>query len=152
MNDIKWINTSYSLFNNFMFWQFLIILLLVFIYIYNTRVVKKKQEKKAIKKSEKKIIKKTKKAIENKLKKLLKNSSSLDKTHFYEQLNKYFREYFDFLWFHNTDILTLKEIKTLDLDKKILSLFEKSYLNEFNDKKDTLATRKKLINDLLKII
>ena len=135
-----------------MFYQLLIISLLLGLLLYNTLIVKKKQEKKAIKKTEKKIIKKSKNSIIKKLEKLSKSDEKINKSEFYEQLNKTFREYFDFLWYKDTDLLTLKEIKLLDIDKKLISLFEKSYLNEFNDKKDTQTLRKKIISDLVKII
>jgi hypothetical protein len=45
--------------------------------------------------------------------------------------------------------MTLKEIKELNLDVNLIKMFEKSYLNEFNDKKELLIERQDLINDLL---
>ena len=67
-------------------------------------------------------------------------------------LNSYFREYFEILWIRNSDKLTLSEIKKLDLNKSLISLFEKSYLNEFSNKKDLIKEKIELIDKLIKTI
>jgi len=76
------------------------------------------------------------------LNKLKENQDKYSKTKYYELLNNIFRQYFKVKWYKNTDNLTLKEIKKLAIDKEIITIFEKSYLNEFSslesDKKERL--------------
>lgn len=151
-DDIKWLRGWEGIFREFMYYQVFIVLLLILLYFYNARINNKNQK---ITLSEECRIKnynvKYEFLIKN-LKKLLKSAESLNKSEFYEKLNKFFREYFDLLWISNTDTMTLKEIKNLDLDKDLILLFEESYFNEFNDKKDTITWRKNLISKFIKFI
>lgn len=152
ISDIKPIKGADGIFHEFMYYQIFIILLLILLYLYNIKINKKEDQ---LTLSEQCIIKnynmKVKFLIKN-LRILLKSADVLDKTEFYEKLNKIFREYFNLLWVEYADIMTLKEIKGLDLDKDLILLFEKSYLNEFNAKKDTTLWRKNLINKFIKSI
>ncbi|MFK7780639.1 MAG: hypothetical protein QM490_05925 [Candidatus Gracilibacteria bacterium] len=151
-DDIKPIQDSYNIFYEFMYYQVFIIILLILLYFYNIKISKKKETIKNIEKNEIKNFKITKNLLIKNIKKLLKSVEILNKTEFYEKLNKFFREYFDLTGIKNTDTMTLKEIKKLDLNKNLILLFEQSYFNEFNDKKDTVKGREKLIINFIKII
>lgn len=152
-NDIRWSKGSVEdIFHEFMYYQVFIILLLILVFLYTQKINKKNKIIKDFETGEiDKMIDRKHLLIKN-IKKLLKNAELLNKTDFYQELNKLFREYFDILWYQNTDIMTLKEIKELNLDVNLIKMFEKSYLNEFNDKEEPLIARQDLINDLLKII
>lgn len=152
-DDIRWSKGSVEdIFHEFMYYQVFIILLLILLYLYTQKINKKNKIIKDFETGEiDKMIDRKHLLIKN-IKKLLKNAELLNKTDFYQELNKLFREYFDILWYQNTDIMTLKEIKELNLDANLIKMFEKSYLNEFNDKEEPLIARQDLINDLLKII
>ena len=84
------------------------------------------------------------------LKSLKRKSSKLEKSDFYSQFNTIMREFFSFLWYKNTEKMTLREISKLWIENKnILSIFENSYTKEFDDKKDILEQRKKMIDDFI---
>lgn len=149
-DDIKPIKDINSWFYNFIFFQLVIITLLVGLYFYYAFIKnKKKSKKKIINNFELRLDENSK--LVKKLK-WLKKASKLEKSLFYEKLNSLFREYFKILWINNSDLLTLNELKQLDLNKILISLFEKSYLNEFNDKKDSTLERIEIIDKLIKII
>ena len=148
-NDIRWIQDPNSRFYNFILLQLFIIFLLIWVYIYYAFFLNKKS--KSIHNDKDAILTKKKKIIKWLLK-LKKNIDTYGKSNFYELLNSYFREYFEILWIRNSDKLTLSEIKELDLNKSLISLFEKSYLNEFSNKKDLIKEKIELIDKLIKTI
>ena len=148
-NDIRWIQDPNSRFYNFILLQLFIIFLLIWVYIYYAFFLNKKS--KSIHNDKDAILTKKKKIIKWLLK-LKKNIDTYGKSNFYELLNSYFREYFEILWIRNSDKLTLSEIKKLDLNKSLISLFEKSYLNEFSNKKDLIKEKIELIDKLIKTI
>ena len=148
-NDIRWIQDPNSRFYNFILLQLFIIFLLIWVYIYYAFFLNKKS--KSIPNEKNTILTKKKKIIKWLLK-LKKNIDAYSKSNFYELLNSYFREYFEILWIRNSDKLTLSEIKELDLNKSLISLFEKSYLNEFSNKKDLIKEKIELIDKLIKTI
>jgi|SaaInlStandDraft_7_1057024.scaffolds.fasta_scaffold03536_6 hypothetical protein len=148
-NDIRWIQDPNSRFYNFILLQLFIIFLLIWVYIYYAFFLNKKS--KSIHNDKDAILTKKKKIIKWLLK-LKKNIDAYSKSNFYELLNSYFREYFEILWIRNSDKLTLSEIKELDLNKSLISLFEKSYLNEFSNKKDLIKEKIELIDKLIKTI
>lgn len=150
-DDIRWIKNSTGMLYNFIYYQLLIILLLILLYFYYLYINNKKKNK-DLKVAEIKSAKDINKQLIKKIKILLKKVDELNKTEFYEKLNKLFREYFEILWIKNNEMMTLKEIKELNLDKDLIQLFEKSYLSEFNDKNDTKEKREEIINEFLKIL
>ena len=84
------------------------------------------------------------------LKSLKRKSSKLEKTDFYSDFNNIMREFFALLWYKNTEKMTLREISKLWIENKnILSIFKESYTKEFDDKKDMLEQRKKMIDDFI---
>ncbi len=147
-NDIKKIRWPSIQLYNFIWYQSIIILLLIFLYFYNYFFVNKK----------KKINTKVDVLLENKnklilkLKNFKKNSEKLNKSEFYSELNSYFREYFSLLNISNSDILTLADIKKSNLDKNLISLFEKSYLSEFKNTKNESKNRLETVDELIKMI
>lgn len=144
-DDIRRLKDPMVWFMDFIFYQFFILLLLVVLYLFYRKKINKKKLKKMKWPNRKKIL------LES-LKKLKKHCNKTDKSTFYLELNTWFRTYFDILWIENSDILTLSDVKELKLDKSIVSLFEKSYLLEFSDKKDTNSIRIDLIDKLIKHI
>jgi len=69
---------------------------------------------------------------------------------FYSDFNNIMREFFALLWYKNTEKMTLREISKLWIENKnILSIFKESYTKEFDDKKDMLEQRKKMIDDFI---
>lgn len=148
-NDIRPIKTPNNIFSNFMLFQLIIIFLLIWLFFYYKFVVDIKEEKSV----EKIVTSESRKSkIKRKLRKLKKDRITENKSIFYELLNWYFRDYFQYLWITESDILTLKELKDTDLDKELLTLFEKSYYCEFNDIKDSEKDRIDMIDRLLNII
>lgn len=142
---IKWLNINYYY---FLFFQ---IFLLCWVFIYFKFLKINSKEFNLVEKKE--IIQPNfLNSLSDNLEYLISCSDVLEKSEFYEKLNFYFREYFNFLGFHDTEFLTLKEIKRIWIPKEIITLFEKSYINEFSEKKDTLRTRKSLVSKFLTII
>ena len=147
-DDIIWIRWPLIDLNKYLLYQFIIIFLLVLLVVYNKFYVNKKIIVKNIIDEKWKRIK----TLIISLKKLKKNIENYSKSDFYHELNLFFREYFSILDVKNSDTLTLKELKQIILDKELIILFEKSYLNEFNDKRDTINTRLDIIDKLVNII
>lgn len=147
-DDIKWNRWPIIDFNNYILYQFIIIWLLVLLLLYNQFVVNKKNIEKTILDENLE----RKKILVSSLKKLKKNIESSTKSIFYSELNWYFRDYFSILEIKNSDTLTLKELKQMWIDNDLVNLYEKSYLNEFNDKWDLPITRLEIIDKLIKII
>lgn len=147
-DDIKWNRWPAIDLNNYLLYQFIIIFLLVLLVVYNKLYVNKKIIVNNI------IDEKWKrrKTLIISLKKLRKNIENYSKSDFYHELNWFFREYFSILDVKNSDTLTLKELKQTILDKELIILFEKSYINEFNDKRDIINTRLDIIDKLVNII
>lgn len=147
-DDIKWNRWPTIDLNNYLLYQFIIIFLLVLILLYNKFYVNKKIiMKTTLDEKWKKV-----KTLTFALKKMKKNIENYSKSDFYHELNWFFREYFSILDVKNSDTLTLKELKQIILDKELMILFEKSYLNEFNDKRDLINTRLDIIDKLVNII
>lgn len=146
--DIKWISSSTIWITDFLIFQFLFILLLIFLYLYDL-YFKKNISINNIKNDN---IKEKKDELILKLKKLKKDSEKFWKSEFYSQLNINFREYFEIIGLWINKKLSLNEIKSSSLDKKIIELYEKSYINEYNNKNDIKKIRIEIIDDLIKLI
>lgn len=85
-----------------------------------------------------------------KLKKLKRNAWKQEKSEFYGSYNELVRVFLSSAGYKNTDKMTLKEIKTLDISNTdILSLFEQSYIREFDSKTETIDQRKQLVDDFI---
>lgn len=151
-SDIKNIKSWNNIFYEFMFYQVLIIILLVWLYYYNTKIAQKNRLVKEKEENDILIYDSKKNDLVDRIKKMFKSVEVLSKTDFYQKLNKVFREYFELLWFENTDMMTLKEIKELQIEQELIELFERSYYFEFSNQKETYKSREDLINDLLRII
>ncbi len=147
-DDIKWQRWPVIDLGNYLLYQFVIIFLLVWLLIYYRFYVNKEIKVKKI--IDEKIQKK--KNLIALLNKLKKNIDKYNKSDFYTELNSYFRSYFTILEIENSEILTLKELKSTNIDKKLINLFEKSYYSEFSDKNDDNKIRNELIDQLVKII
>ncbi|MDD2870678.1 MAG: hypothetical protein PHS49_01700 [Candidatus Gracilibacteria bacterium] len=146
--DIRGIKGPRISTSDFIKYQLIVILLLIGLYIYYNFYLNKKTNK-ILKKDE---LTENKKNIIIQLKKLKKNSENYSKSNYYSEINKYFREYLGLLNINNADKLTLSDIKNLNLDNELVDLYEKSYLNEFNDKNDIKITRLEIIDNLIKLI
>ncbi|MDP2091224.1 MAG: hypothetical protein Q8K30_06540 [Candidatus Gracilibacteria bacterium] len=147
-DDIKGIRGPLINLNNFLLYQFVIIFLLILLILYYHFYVDKniKLNKIVDEKLEKK------KLLIKGLNKLKKDLEKYQKSDFYSELNTYFRKYFSLIGIMNSETLTLKELKSINIDKNIINIFEQSYFNEFNDKKDDLNNRKEIIEQLIKYI
>jgi len=143
--SISWPNIWIS---EFITYQLVVILLLGLLYLYNTFIVNKKSL--IINKIDKLL--EQKKLIISSLRKLKKESENYSKSDFYSNLNSYFRNYFSLLGVNGSNTLSFNDLKKLDLNKDLINLFEKSYLNEFNDKNDIKITRINIIDNLIKLI
>ena len=143
--NIRWLKDPMIWFMEFNYFLFLILFTFSVIYFFYDKKKKKKKLKKIKWPSLTKL-------LLNSLKKLQKNSEKMDKSVFYFEFNTCFRKYFSILGLENSNTLTLRDIEVSKIDKTIISLFKKSYLLEFNNKKDTNKLRLELIDSLIKII
>ena len=86
----------------------------------------------------------------SKLRKLKRSASKQEKAQFYGSCNEIIRDFLATSWYKNAEKMTLKEIKTLDIaNTELVWLFEESYKREFDTRKDTPESRKKLIDDFI---
>ena len=95
--------------------------------------------------------------IISRLKKLKESSSILEKKDFYEKLNLIFRDYFKFSWIKLAENMSLNELynyasQIVNWKVVWLDIFKKSYFYEFNNNKDNLEDRKKIIDDFINLI
>lgn len=147
-SDIKGIKWPFMTLSNYMIVQLVVIFLLLFLVWYNYYIwIEKRKNKKSI--DEKAFFKKN---LKINLKKLKLNVDDYSKSDFYRQLNLYFRQYFSILDIKNTETLSLQDVKKLELDTVIIQLYEKSYINEFNNKTDLKKTRLDIIDKLILLI
>lgn len=151
MKNKDWIEYDYNIFSKFNYYFLILLFVLIIIVLYFLDKYNNKP-KKQIKKEIIFDLNLEKKKIIKKLNHLKKNNNNYTKPEFYSKLNIIFRYYFNILWFKDSDTLTLKEIKVLKLDKKLVNLFEKSYLSEFNNKSNFLDDEINIIDDLINIL
>lgn len=143
--DIKDIHSLWNIFYklNYIFIILIIFLALFFIYFY------KKEDNQKFKNIE------TLNFLDVFIANLLlfkKEKIDLERTVFYNELWEKFREYFNYIWIENSESLTLMELKTKNIDKKLLNLFEKIYFYEFDNKEEDIKQREKIIDNFIKII
>lgn len=153
--DIKW-NEVFISWDILLYPIFIVIFLIIF-YILLDLIIKKssftfENKKNYIRKN---IKEKYEYIIIDKLLKLELKIDKSEKNIFYMELNKLFRDY---LWYISSKHflkMTLKEIK-LELllsketaNKNIITLFEKSYNEEFEEWKNTLNKKKKILNNFI---
>jgi len=147
----EWIIYDYHILWKFNYYFIFIIFLLIIISLYFVDKYNNKP-KKIVKKEIVFDLNLEKEKLIKKLDKLKKNHEKYQKPEFYSKLNIIFRQYFKLLWIKDSETLTLKEIKSLKLDNKLVNLFEKSYLKEFNEQIDIIDERDDLIDDLIWIL
>lgn len=96
--------------------------------------------------------------IMNKLLKFEIESKNIEKSVFYFELNKIFRDYLWYLYNKNFFKSTLEEIKLEWLLSKkddgidFIVLFELSYNEEFSDWKTSVVKRKKILNQFIELL
>ncbi len=150
-DDIRDIKTKVFFWEKMVFFPILFFIFIYIFYVVLNKYMSYKDEK-VVKTEKNPLI-----VYSERKNKLFKELSDIDlniaKSEFYSNLNMIFREYFDLLWVKEVENMTLKEIKKqIELDDRLVELFEQSYINEFallSDREEDLKERKELIYNLI---
>jgi hypothetical protein len=106
---------------------------LLFIYIFKKNFTRNTQEKNIVKPIVKISPEEQKKLLIKNVQKLKKVMEEKSRSDFYNILNNIFKDYFEYILGNDVSHLTYDEIKKLDIDSKVLKIYEKSYFLEFNN-------------------
>lgn len=70
----------------------------------------------------------------------------------YKKIDLIFREYFEYIWVNNAFSKTLVELKKEDINKSIISLFEKNYKMQFSSEKQNKKQNEHILDKLKDIL